>query len=25
MKIGPLDHGRKMSLKVFEFVETEPD
>ncbi len=25
MKIGPLDHGRKMSLKAFEFVETEPD
>jgi Uma2 family endonuclease len=23
MKIGPLDHGRKMSLKVFEFAETE--
>ena len=25
MKIGPLYHGRKMSLKVFEFAETEPD
>jgi hypothetical protein len=22
-KIGPDDHGRKMSLKDFEFVETE--
>jgi Uma2 family endonuclease len=25
MKVGPLDHGRKMSLRAFEFVETEPD
>ena len=23
-KIGPYDHGRKMSLKAFEFAETEP-
>lgn len=23
-KIGPHDHGAKMSLKAFEFVETEP-
>ncbi len=23
-KIGPRDHGRKMSLKAFEFAETEP-
>ena len=22
-KIGPYDHGRKMSLKAFEFAETE--
>ena len=24
IRIGPLDHGRKMSLKAFEFAETEP-
>lgn len=23
IKVGPLDHGRKMSLKAFEFAETE--
>ena len=25
IRIGPLDHGRKMSLRAFEFAETQPD